>query len=76
MNIFIKSVYNIITELDSDKRKAVNKMSHKKKSTQTTTDTTKSNKFTDKSDSKSWSDKSGNNSYTDKSDSDSQNYSD
>lgn len=49
-------------------------MSHKKKSGQTTTDTTKS-KYTDRTD-HNWSDKSGNKSYTDKSDSDSQNYSD
>ncbi len=49
-------------------------MSHKKKSTQTTTETTK-NKCTDRTDS-SWSDKSGNKSFTDKSDCDAQNYSD
>lgn len=50
-------------------------MSHKKKSGQTTTDTTKS-KYTDRTE-HNWSIKSsGNNSYSDKSDSDSQNYSD
>lgn len=51
-------------------------MSHKKKSTQTTTDSTKKNAYTDKSNGNSWSDKSGNKSFTDKSDCDSQNYSD
>lgn len=75
MNNFRKTVYNIITERETpiNERRTM-KMSHKKKSGQTTTDTTKS-KYTDRT-SDNWSDKSGNKSFTDKSDCDAQNYSD
>lgn len=68
MNNFMKYAYNTVAGLrpQHNVERRTMEMSHKKKSTQTTTDSTKKSGYTDKSNGNSWSDKSGNKSFTDK----------